>query len=93
VTAEEILDGLLDELAAIEHERWAHWQRYVHSKAERQPDGSLLIPADLVARWEKQIGTPFDQLSNKEKSSDREQVQKYLPVLKAALRNSTRRVS
>ncbi|NEK15066.1 hypothetical protein [Rhizobium leguminosarum] len=90
MTAEEILDGLLDELAAIEHERWAHWQRYVHSKAERQPDGSLLIPADLVARWEKQIGTPFDQLSNKEKNSDREQVQKYLLVLKAALRNSTR---
>lgn len=84
------MDGLLDELAAIEHERWAHWQRYVHSKAERQPDGSLLIPADLVARWEKQIGTPFDQLSNKEKDSDREQVQRYLPLLKTALRNETR---
>lgn len=90
MTSEEILDGLLDELAAIEHERWAHWQRYVHSKAERQPDGSLLIPADLVARWEKQIGTPFDQLSNKEKDSDREQVQRYLPLLKTALRNETR---
>ncbi|MCW1410761.1 MULTISPECIES: hypothetical protein [Rhizobium] len=86
MAADEILDGLLDELAAIEHDRWAHWQRYVHDKSQKQSDGSLLIPAELVARWEKQIETPFALLSDKEKDSDRKQVQKYLPLLKAALR-------
>ncbi|WP_042118375.1 hypothetical protein [Rhizobium etli] len=86
MATDEILDGLLDELAAIEHERWAHWQRYVHDKGQKRSDGSLLIPAELVARWEKQIETPFALLSDEEKNSDREQVQKYLPLLKAALR-------
>ncbi|MBY5879411.1 hypothetical protein ELI54_30005 (plasmid) [Rhizobium ruizarguesonis] len=84
-TTDDILDGLVDQLASIEHERWAHWQRYVHSKSLKQPDGSMLLPAELVAQWERQINTPFERLSDKEKDSDREQVQKYLPFLKAAL--------
>ncbi|WP_231877974.1 hypothetical protein [Gluconobacter albidus] len=82
---EKILDGLIDELASIEHERWAHWQRYMHDKAARQSDGSLLIPSNLVAKWERQIDTPFNELSDKEKESDREQVEKYLPIIKRAL--------
>ena len=53
------LDGIIEKLADIEHERWSHWQRYVHDKASKQPDGSLLIPAELVERWERQIETPY----------------------------------
>ena len=78
-------DDLLDELAAIEHDRWAHWQRYVHGKCERMPDGSLLIPAELADRWDAQIDTPYAELSALEKESDREQVRRYLPVIAAAL--------
>lgn len=74
-------EQLIDELAAIEHERWAHWQRYVHEHCERQQDGSLLIPAELAARWEAQIETPYVELTEREKDSDREQVRRYLPVI------------
>jgi hypothetical protein len=73
------LNGMVEELAAIEHERWAHWQRYLHGKGVRQPDGSLLLAADLVGRWEIQIATPYSDLSEAEKESDREQVRRYLP--------------
>jgi len=72
---------LLEELAAAEHERWSHWQRYLHSRCERREDGSLVIPAELVARWERQMATPYAQLSAAEKQSDRDQVKKYLPIL------------
>jgi hypothetical protein len=82
----EALESLLDTLAAVEHERWSHWQRYVHSNGVREPDGSMLIPADLVAHWEKQIATPYAQLSEKERESDREQVRKYLPLIIEALK-------
>ena len=58
------------------------WQRYVHVKGERRPDGSVVLPAELVARWERLINTPYEELTNEEKDSDREQVQKYLPILK-----------
>jgi hypothetical protein len=79
------LTSAIDTLADIEHERWAHWQKYMHEKGERQPDGSLLIPADLVAQWDRQIATPFAELSQDEKDSDRDQVQKYLPTVVAIL--------
>jgi hypothetical protein len=83
--AEELMNGLEDALASIEHERWSHWQRYMHDQAVKQPDGSLLIPADLVKRWEAQFNKHFRALSDKEKESDRDQVRKYLPVIVDAL--------
>jgi len=83
---ERILHGLIEHLAAIEHARWAHWQRYLHAKGQRQTDGSLVLPADLVEQWESQIVTAYADLSDTEKESDREQVRKYLPVIVDALR-------
>ncbi len=86
------LEDLIETLAAVEHERWSHWQRYMHEKCVRQLDGSLLIPADLVRRWQKQIETPYSELTEKEKDSDREQVRKYVPLIVQALtKASTRR--
>ncbi len=82
---EKLLGGLVERLAAIEHERWSHWQRYMHSKCLPQPDGSLLIPADLVSRWEKQIATRYSDLDERGKESDRDQVRKYLPLLASEL--------
>ena len=77
-------EALVEQLAAIEHERWSHWQRYMHDNASRQEDGTLLIPADLVARWEKQIKTSYADLSADEQKSDREQVERYLPIIENA---------
>lgn len=83
------LDSLVDELADIEHQRWSHWQRYLHSKCERADDGSLVIPAHLVDRWESQMNSPYSALSEEEKESDREQVRRYLPIIADALNLST----
>ena len=74
-------DHAVDRLAAVEHERWAHWQRYLHDQCERRDDGSLVIPAELVFRWEQQIRTPYADLSPVEQESDREQVRRYLPTV------------
>jgi hypothetical protein len=79
------LEGLMETLAEVEHERWSHWQRYLHSKCERASDGSLVIPADLVEQWESQMNTPYSALSEAEKESDREQVRRYLPIIANAL--------
>jgi hypothetical protein len=78
----EGLDELLETLASIEHERWSHWQRYVHSKCTPHgDDGALVIPAELVKRWERLIATSYSELTEKEKDSDREQVHRYLPLI------------
>lgn len=71
----------IDRLAAIEHDRWAHWQQYLHDQCERRDDGSLVIPAELVSRWEEQICTLYVDLTPEEQESDREQVRRYLPAV------------
>lgn len=78
-------EELLEQLASIEHERWSHWQRYLHEQCVRGEDGSLTIPAELVLRWSAQIDTPYSRLSENEKASDRNQVQRYLPTIEREL--------
>lgn len=82
-----ILDStaFVDRLAAVEHERWAHWQQYVHDQCQRSDDGSLVVPAELVKRWSAQIVTPYTELSEAERESDRDQVRRYLPLIIEAL--------
>lgn len=87
-TIDAVLNGLVEELAAVEHERWAHWQRYMHSKGVRQNDGALTIPAELVERWDRQAATSYDALGDRERESDREQVARYLPIIAAALKKA-----
>ena len=73
--------ALIEQLAAIEHERWADWQRWVHACGSRQPNGDLLIPAEWVARWDRQIATPYEGLSDQEREADREQVARYIDLI------------
>ena len=68
--------------ADLEHDRWAKWQRYLHLKCIKNDDGSLTIPVELVNRWERQIVTKYNDLSELEKLSDRNEVEKYIPIIK-----------
>lgn|GEM_PF-6872315 len=74
-------DHLVEALAAAEHASWAHWQAYLFSCCERLPDGSLVIPAEKADRWQRQIETPYADLSEREKQSDRDEVAKILPLI------------
>ena len=83
-------DELREQLAAIEHERWAHWQRWmqgtqgVNTPRQRWTEnGDLVIPAVLVKAWQRQIDTPYAELSENEKQSDRDQVDRYWPLIEA----------
>lgn len=68
---------LREQLAAIEHERWADWQRYVHSVGDRNTDGSLVLPAGVVSGWEQRFSKPYSELTEEEKDSDRREVDRY----------------
>lgn len=72
---------LIEKLAAIEHERWADWQKWCH-KVLRENNPSP-EQGDILERWDRQIETPYAELSEKEKQSDRDQVMRYWPLLQA----------
>jgi len=82
----------LEELAGIEHERWSDWQKYLHGKlkyteigTDQKVEAFYLMTADDYEKWERQINTDYKDLSEQEKESDREQVRRYLPIIKQAL--------
>jgi tRNA A37 threonylcarbamoyladenosine synthetase subunit TsaC/SUA5/YrdC len=83
-------EELIEQLAAIEHERWADWQRWMHEQcypitcADNIP--RMAIPQDLWERWERQIATPYAELSEREKQSDRDQVARYWPLIEPLLK-------
>lgn len=76
-------EELIEKLAAIEHERWADWQRWCHKVLR----GNNPSPeqGDILERWDRQIETPYSELSEAEKESDREQVQRYLPLIRTTI--------
>lgn len=74
--------------ANLEHARWAKWQKYLHSKCVEHENGKgewVCFPAELFRRWERQINTPYSELSEQEKESDRKEVGSYLPLIRTLL--------
>lgn len=70
---------LREKLAAIEHERWADWQKWCHKVLrENCPSPEL---EKVLERWDTQIATPYEQLTDREKASDMEQVDRYWPLI------------
>lgn len=74
---------LIEALAEKEHASWARWMHYLFSKCTRQYDGTYVIPHHLVTRWRFQIETPYAELSEQEKQSDRDEVAHILPIIHA----------
>jgi len=78
---------VFEKLADIEHQRWADWQKYMHSKMLPSAKGGIYeIGEDFITRWEKQIKTSYKDLTEKEKDSDREQVMRYFPIIQSLLK-------
>lgn len=68
-------------LAAYAHEAWSGWMKYMFSKCMDEDNNGQIIPNDLVARWKRQMNTPYRNLPKSEKASDRDEADKILATL------------
>jgi phenylalanyl-tRNA synthetase beta subunit len=73
-----------EELADYAHEAWAGWMKYLFSKSTKNKDGSIVIPPELVERWQRQVDTKYEELSEEEQKSDLEQADKILKIVDKA---------
>lgn len=73
---------LIEALADKEHASWARWMDYLFSRCPFTEKGDALIPRELVQRWKRQAATPYAELSEREKQSDRDEVLHILPIIK-----------
>jgi hypothetical protein len=84
---------LIEQLADKEHAGWAHWMEYLFSKCNRNEKGELVIPEPLIWHWQWQIDTPYADLSEKERQSDRDEVAKIMPIIEEHLKQATVAIS
>lgn len=92
ITKNKLINALFDKelleiLADNEHKRWASWQKYVHEKCIKNEDGSLTIPKESVTWWEDEIKTSYENLTEKQKESDRIEVRTTIKIIKNYLNN------
>lgn len=67
-----VLDRIFEKLAELEHKQWIHWTRYMLDN----------LTTENIDRWKKQIETPYAELSEKEKESDRDWAKKVLDLIR-----------
>ena len=74
-------DETREKLAALEHEQWAHWTRYMLSVLDPNENGELAEYFPEVRRWMRQCETPYAELTEAEKDSDRAWADKVIEVV------------
>jgi hypothetical protein len=76
---------LSESLAAYAHDAWAGWMCWLFAKSYLNEDGTVTIPASLVERWVRQATTPYADLPEAEKASDRDEADKMLVIIRRAM--------
>lgn len=81
---------LRERLAEYAHAAWSGWMEYMLGKCrpgtsrldngDTVENGTLVIPVDLVERWQRQMQTPYDALPESEKESDRAEADRMLAI-------------
>jgi hypothetical protein len=79
---------LIEQLADKEHASWARWMDYLISTGVNTVEGNLVIPAALALQWRRQADTPYTELTEREKQSDRDEVAHILPIIRQFLASS-----
>ncbi len=70
-----------ERLAQFAHSQWSRWMKHLFSKGTLNKDGSWTMPKWAVDRWMLQMHTPYNDLSNQEKDSDRKEADGMLEVI------------
>lgn len=94
-SAVEGLTETRERLADLEHEQWAHWTKYMLGVLEPLIDFAQKVydagvdeedvgAANLALdRWQRQIETPYEALTESEKNSDRTWADKVIALMAA----------
>jgi hypothetical protein len=89
--AEAVSNELREKLAELAHQQWTGWMEYLFGNCRpgtaRLDDGTeigngtMVIPQWAVERWRRQMQTPYAELSESDKNSDRKEADKVLALL------------
>jgi len=81
--ARMVSSELREAMAHLCHEQWSGWMRYLFSKGALNEDGTWTMPSWAVKRWQRQMITPYSDLSEDEQDSDRKEADRFLALFAA----------
>lgn len=79
-----------EDLAEYAHDAWGGWMKYLFSKGIIQNrynsvtgtfEDELVLPAWAVERWQRQMNTPYSDLPENEKESDRKEADRMIEIM------------
>lgn len=73
--------NLVEKLADYAHNAWSGWMKYLFEKSTLNKDGTVTIPKWAVERWTGQMNTPYTELPEEMKSSDRKEAGEMIDIL------------
>ncbi len=76
-------ERLREELAELAHEQWSGWMKYLFERGHWDDSGGFTINPESSARWKRQAQTPYAELSELERDSDRVEADKFFAVMLA----------
>lgn len=89
VSEKEAIAELRERLAELCHEQWSGWMNYLYGECDNtitifavNGETQAIIPKESTTRWFRQMNTPYSELSEEEKESDRKEADKFLNLLK-----------
>ena len=74
------MNEIREKIAKVQHDQWSGWMEYLFSKCKGSDTG-YFIPKVFVERWERQMRTPYEELTDKEQDSDRIEADKLLSLI------------
>jgi len=75
---QSVSSSLRDRVGTLCHNQWSMWMKYLFDRCEVADNGDIMIPMGLVERWQRQMQTPFFELSLTEKESDRIEADRFI---------------
>ncbi len=76
-------DDLRERFAAYAHDAWSGWMQHMFRRNANPVDTCLVIPKGLSERWYRLMNTPYAQLTEKEKASDRVEAGRMIAIVDA----------
>jgi len=75
------LPALREAVAAYAHEAWSGWMLHLFRQGQTLVTGEYVTPKYYAERWKRQAGTPYAELPESEKDSDRAEADKILALV------------
>ena len=75
--------ALREALATLAHEQWSGWMDYLFQFISVDINGRWVLDRQKAERWNRQRRTPYIELSEREKESDRIEADKVLALMAA----------